>query len=66
MTIAQEFRSEGIQIGLLQGMEKGIEKGQKLASLNIARQLIAQGIDPVIVKQSTGLSEHEMESLAEL
>src|SRR5476649_890769 len=60
MTIAQEFRSEGIQIGLSQGMKKG----QKLAALNIARQLIDKGIDPVIVKQSTGLSEHERGSLA--
>lgn len=55
MTIAQQIEQMGIQ--------KGIQKGEKQASLKIARQLLAKGVERDIVKLSTGLTDAEMSTL---
>ncbi len=71
MTIAEQLieRGEiaGMQIGIekgrQEGVEKGIEKGGKLKALQIARNLITQGLSAKIASKSTGLSEEEIEVL---
>jgi predicted transposase/invertase (TIGR01784 family) len=72
MTIAEELkrigRMEGLETGLEKGLEKGrmegrsegLEKGRRSASLEIARALLACGVDVEIVKKTTGLSQDEL------
>ncbi|CRL46705.1 putative transposase [Sodalis glossinidius str. 'morsitans'] len=43
--------------------EQSRQEGEHSASLKIARQLIANGVDRAIVKMSTGLSDDELASL---
>jgi predicted transposase/invertase (TIGR01784 family) len=54
-TMAQYFEEQGIH--------KGRQEGEKEASLKIARQLLASGVEPGIVKLSTGLSDAELDNL---
>ncbi|MBK4362202.1 Rpn family recombination-promoting nuclease/putative transposase [Candidatus Hamiltonella defensa] len=55
MTMAQQIEEIGIQ--------KGMEKGKAESARTIARQLLANGVDRVIVKMSTGLSDAEINAL---
>lgn len=64
MTFAQQLRKEGMEKGLQQGMQKGRQEGEKEASLKIARQMIAIGVERGIVKLSTGLSDAELDNLS--
>lgn len=71
MTIAealkQEGKQEGYQIGRVEGINEGVERGryegklegQKQAAFKIARQLLADGVSPSIIKNATGISENE-------
>ncbi len=59
MTIAQQIEEMGIQIG----EQNGMQKGEKQASIKIARQLIEKGVERDIVKLSTGLTDTEMSNL---
>ena len=52
----QEGRVEGLEEGLEQGMKEGIA----LAKLEIAKAMLAQGIDPVLVERATGISQTEL------
>ena len=62
-TVAQQWIDEGIQQAkpkyLAQGIEKGIEKG----IATVARNMIAKGIDTIIVSETTGLTEAQLESI---
>ena len=42
------------------GIEKGIEKGAKLAGLETARKLLQLGVDIKIIRDTTGISEEEL------
>ena len=46
-----------------QGLEKGLEKGQRQAQVNIAKRLLAKGIDVQTVCETTELSEAEVRSI---
>ena len=67
MTIAEELkrigRMEELEKGRSEGLEKGLEEGQekehRSASLEIARALLACGVDVEIVKKTTGLSRDD-------
>ena len=56
--------AEGMEKGLAEGMEKGLaegmEKGMNQRSLEIARKMLANGMDAATVMEITGLSEEEM------
>ena len=45
------------------GIEKGIEKGMNLRSLEIARKMLAQGMDEAMVMDMTGLTAEEIKQL---
>ncbi|MDF2937538.1 MAG: transposase [Paenibacillaceae bacterium] len=47
----EEGKEEGIREGIEQGIEKGIEKGK----LEVARQMIAERLDPALIAKVTGL-----------
>ena len=51
--------AEGVEKGLAEGMEKGMEK----RSLEIARKMLANGMDAATVMEITGLSESQLQQL---
>ncbi|WP_323869363.1 Rpn family recombination-promoting nuclease/putative transposase [Xenorhabdus szentirmaii] len=55
VNIAQRLRDEGIQ--------QGMQQGEKQAALNIARTLLKDGISVELIMKSTGLSREEILSL---
>ncbi|MDR0633384.1 MAG: hypothetical protein LBF91_00205, partial [Azoarcus sp.] len=64
MTIAEELkrmgRMEGMEKGLEKGRSEGLEEGRRSASLEIARAMLACGVDVGIVKKTTGLSRDDL------
>ncbi len=52
-------KREGIAEGMKQGMEKGLEQ----RSLEIARKMLAKGMDAASVMEITGLSAEQMQQL---
>ena len=56
--------AEGIEKGLAEGIEKGLaegmEKGMEKRSLEIARKMLANGMDAAMVMEITGLSESQL------
>ena len=65
----EEGLAEGMEKGLAEGMEKGLaegmEKGMNQRSLEIARTMLAKGIDAAMVMEITGLSESQLQQLKE-
>ena len=61
--------AEGMEKGLAEGMEKGLaegmEKGMSQRSLEIARTMLAKGMDAAMVMEITGLSERQLKQLKE-
>ena len=45
------------------GMEKGLEKGMKNGKIEIARKMLAQGIDEAMVMDMTGLTAEEIKQM---
>ena len=58
-------KREGKEEGLAEGMEKGIEKGMNQRSLEIARKMLAKGMDVTTVMEITGLAESQLLQLKE-
>lgn len=58
-------KREGKEEGLAEGMEKGIEKGMNQRSLEIARKMLAKGMDVATVMEITGLAESLLLQLKE-
>lgn len=58
-------KREGKEEGLAEGMEKGIEKGMNQRSLEIARKMLAKGMDVATVMEITGLTESQLLQLKE-
>ena len=58
---------QGMEKGMKQGMEKGMkqgmEKGLEQRSLEIARKMLAKGMDAASVMEITGLSVEQMQHL---
>ena len=63
----QKGREEGKEEGIAEGMEKGMEQGMKQGmsqrSLEIAKKMLAKGMDEATVMDMTGLSAEEMKLL---
>ena len=59
--------AEGMEKGLAEGMEQGLaegmEKGMNKRSLEIARKMLANGMDAATVMEITGLSESQLQQL---
>ena len=59
--------AEGMKKGLAEGVEKGLaegmEKGMNKRSLEIARKMLAYGMDAATVMEITGLSESQLQQL---
>ena len=51
------------QEGLAEGLEIGMEKGMNLRSLEIARKMLAKGMDEATIIDMTGLTAEEIKLL---
>jgi predicted transposase/invertase (TIGR01784 family) len=63
MTIAERLRAEGITKGKEVGMQIGIEKGKLEGKLEIAKNLLAKGLDEQFVSETTGLTIQDIKKL---
>ena len=54
---------QGLEKGMKQGMEKGMKQGLEQRSLEIARKMLAKGMDAASVMEITGLSAEQMQQL---
>ena len=55
--------AEGMEKGLVKGMAEGLEKGMNKRSLEIARKMLANGMDAATVMEIPGLSECQLQQL---
>ena len=70
-TAKREGIAEGMELGMKQGMEKGMKQGREegraegmnLRSLEIARKMLAKGMDETSVMDMTGLTAEEKKLL---
>ena len=56
-------KREGIAEGMEKDMKEGMEKGMNLRSLEIARKMLAKGLDEASVMDMTGLTAEEIKLL---
>ena len=54
---------QGMKQGIEKGMKQGLEKGLEQRSLEIARKMLAKGMDAASVMEITGLSVEQMQQL---
>ena len=59
----QKGMEEGMEKGRAEGMEKGIEEGMSQRSLEIARKMLAKGMDEASIMDMTGLTSEEIKLL---
>jgi len=56
--------TEGKRMGLAEGekigMEKGMAEGERMGRLETARKLLQAGVDPKIIRDTTGISKEEL------
>ena len=55
----QYAREQGIE----QGLEQGREEGRAVEKLELARNMLTEGLDPAIVAKISGLSVEELQNL---
>ena len=58
-----EGMEKGIKQGMEKGMKQGMEKGMNLRSLEIARKMLAKGMDEASIMDMTGLTAEEIKLL---
>ena len=56
-------KREGIEIGMKKGREEGRAEGMSQRSLEIARKMLAKGMDDASVMDMTGLTAEEIKLL---
>ncbi|WP_028530611.1 Rpn family recombination-promoting nuclease/putative transposase [Paenibacillus sp. HW567] len=54
---------EGIKLGKVEGLELGKEVGLREGKLEVARNLLAMGLDRSAIQTATGLTDEEMKSI---
>ena len=59
----EKGKEEGIAEGMEKGMKQGMEKGMNLRSLEIARKMLAKGMDDASVMDMTGLTAEEIKHI---
>lgn len=61
MTIAEQLEQKGHKIGLQEGRQEGLSAGCR----NIARNMLAIGLERATIELTTGLSSAELDALTE-
>ena len=62
-TAKREGIAEGMEKGIKQGMKQGMEKGMNQRSLEIARNMLADGVDINLIMKYSGLTQEQIEKL---
>ena len=62
-TLIDDSYQKGKEKGKEEGIAEGMEKGMNLRSLEIARKMLAKGMDEVSVMDMTGLTAEEIKLL---
>ena len=60
-----EMMMESRESGLELGLERGRTEGRRQGAVDIAKKLLASGVDEKIIAESTGLSLAQIEELKE-
>ena len=60
-TAKREGKEEGLAEGMEKGLAEGMERGMTQRSLEIARKMLANGMDAATVMEITGLSAEQLE-----
>ena len=63
VSVERTLIDDSYQKGKEEGMEKGIEKGMNQRSLEIARKMLAKGMDEAMVMDMTGLTAEEIKQM---
>ena len=58
-----EGMEKGIEKGMELGMEKGMAKGMNQKALDIARNMLADGVDINLIMKYSGLTQEQIEKL---
>jgi len=64
MTIAEQLGQKGLEQGLKKGLEQGLETGRQEGKREVARNLILKGMEMQLVKELTGLSDHDLAQIS--
>ena len=62
-TLQYDSYQQGMEKGIKQGMAKGEEVGKSQRSIEIAKNMLAKGMDAATVMEITGLTESQMQQL---
>ena len=54
---------KGMEKGMEKGLEKGMEKGMNQKALDIARNMLADGVDINLIMKYSGLTQEQIEKL---
>ena len=58
--LSQGIFEEGMEKGMKQGMAKGEEVGKSQRSIEIAKNMLAKGMDEATIQEITGLTEDQI------
>ena len=61
--VEKTLQYESYQQGMEKGMAKGEEVGKSQRSIEIAKNMLAKGMDAAMVMEITGLTESQMQQL---
>lgn len=56
-------KQEGLAEGMEKGMELGMKKGMNQKALDIARNMLADGVDINLIMKYSGLTQEQIEKL---
>ncbi|ENQ9728262.1 hypothetical protein ACXX2Q_002796 [Yersinia enterocolitica] len=60
MKIAEVLKLEGVKKGFVEGFVESYQESHRETILNIARSLLAEGVDRALVKEVTGLRDEDL------
>jgi len=63
MLLTEWNTEDTIAVAREEGLEEGLEKGEKTAKIEIARNFLADGFPHEIIQKNTGLTLDEIEKL---
>ena len=58
-----EGMEKGMELGMEKGMKKGMAKGMNQKALDIARNMLADGVDINLIMKYSGLTQEQIENL---
>ena len=62
-TAKQEGLAEGMELGMKKGMKKGMEKGMNQKAVEIAKSMMADGVDINLIMKYSGLTQEQIDKL---